>query len=156
MKRDDDIILIDGKSLQNINKNIDIAMIYNTLNFIEFKFMTSTTGRSGGEEGRSKNKNASSSSSMQENKGYIHQCHTYHRWRDMCIFVIMINTSLAIINIFPIYHFDGMHIIPIVLLLSFPTTYYRNDSKRRLKYDTHRILKYGFRMFVLNVFFACL
>ena len=119
--------------------------------------MTSTTGRRGGEEGRSKNKNASSSSSMQENKGYIHpMSYIPSMARHVCIFVIMINTSLAIINIFPIYHFDGMHIIPIVLLLSFPTTYYRNDSKRRLKYDTHRILKYGFRMFVLNVFFACL
>ena len=157
VKRDDDIILIDGKSLQNINKNIDIAMIYNTLNFIEFKFMTSTIGRRGGGEGRSKNKNTSSSSSMQDNKGYIHPIsYIPSMARHVCIFVIMINTSLAIINIFPIYHFDGMHIIPIVLLLSFPTTYYRNDSKRRLKYDTHRILKYGFRMFVLNVFFACL
>ena len=72
-------------------------------------------------------------------------------FRHICMVTVMINFSLAMINIFPVYYFDGMHIIPVVLLILAPSY---QSSKMSLKRHTHTILRIGFGLFVLNVVFA--
>lgn len=69
----------------------------------------------------------------------------------ICMFMVMINFSLAMINIFPVYYFDGMHIVPVILLILAPSY---QSNKISLKRHTHTILRIGFGLFVLNVVFA--
>eukprot|EP00943_MAST-04B_sp_MAST-4B-sp1_P008604 g8604.t1 len=140
IKRGNTILSIDGKSIDNI------ARVYNSLNLVEYQFQTR----------RLDNHNDSAHVVEKPTKEAALKILLYipSTLRHICMFIIMINASLAIMNIFPIYHFDGMQIIPIVLLIYFPSTYL--EDKRRLKYDTHRLLKVGFRMFVMNIIFACL
>ena len=72
-------------------------------------------------------------------------------FRHLCMVTVMVNFSLAMINIFPVYYFDGMHIVPVMLLILAPSY---QSSKMRLKRHTHTILRIGFGLFVLNVVFA--